>query len=131
VGLQAFTSTTAGVPTLQNSTPYATGNAPRAMVIDSTNTYVYTANQTDGTITEDSIASGPKLTALTGSPVTAPTTVSALGLDNSGKYILAAGYGASSGVQLFTIGSTGALTESGSAPTGTNLLIPTVMAVTH
>jgi 6-phosphogluconolactonase len=131
VGLQVFTSTTAGVPTLVDNTAYATGSGPRSMVLNSGYTDVYTGNQTDGTITEDSIATGPVLTAITGSPVTAPTTVSALGLDNSDKYILAAGFNGTSGLQLYTISATGALTESGSAPTGTNLAIPTVVAMSH
>lgn len=131
VGLQVFSSTTAGVPTLISSTPYATGGGPRSMVINTGNNYVYTGNQTDGTVTADAIGTGAALTSITGSPFTGPTTVSALGQDNSGKYILAAGYNGTSGVQLFTIGSAGALTLSGSAATGTNLAIPTVVAMAH
>ncbi len=131
VGLQVFSSTTAGALTLISSTPYATGAGPRSMVIDTSNTYVYTGNQTDGTITEDAIGTNAALTAISGSPVTGPAGVSALGRDNSGKYVLAAGYNGTSGIQLFTIGSTGALTQSGSAPSGTDLAVPTVVAMAH
>jgi 6-phosphogluconolactonase len=131
VGLQVFSSTRAGAPTLIDNTPYTTGNGPRSTVIDTSDTYVYAGNQTDGTITEDTIGTNAALTAITGSPVTGPGTVSALGRDNSGKYILAAGYNGTSGVQLFTIGSAGGLTLSGSAATGTNLAVPTVVVMTH
>jgi 6-phosphogluconolactonase len=131
VGLQVFSGTTAGAPTLIDNTPYPTGNGPRSMVIDTSNTYVYAGNQNDGTITEDTIGTNGALTAITGSPVTGPATLSALGRDNSGKYILAAGYDGTSGIQLFTIGSAGGLTLSGSAATGTNELVPTVIVMTH
>lgn len=130
-GLQVFSTTTLGVPTLVSTTAYTIGKGPRAMVVNTGNNYVYTANQTDSTITGDAIGTGGVLTAIAGSPYTAPTTVTAMGRDNSGKYIVTAGYSATSGIQMFAIGTAGALTESSSAASGTDTTIPVAVALTH
>jgi 6-phosphogluconolactonase len=134
-GLQVFTSTTAGVPSLL--TAYPTDAGPDSVAINPLNTYVYTGNKsattTAGSISGFSIATGPALTAVTNSPFTAPEDVSSIGIDNTGDYLLAAGLNSSSGIQLYSIGSTGSLTvvSGTSVPTGTTLTIPTVVAMTH
>ncbi len=130
-GLQVFSTTTAGVPTLQKA--YKTGNASRSIVINSASTYVYVGNYDDSTITGYAIGTSGVLTALTGSPFAAPANVNALARDSTSAYLIASGYSTTSGIQLFSIGSAGALTltSSGSAATGTSLLIPGVIAATH
>nr|MBW4037933.1 hypothetical protein [Acidobacteriota bacterium] len=45
-------------------------------------------------------------------------------------YLLATGYNTVSGTQLFTIGKTGTLTSSASAPTGVTSGVPTAIATT-
>jgi 6-phosphogluconolactonase len=105
-----------------------TGAEDSAILVDGTN--VYTANTQDGTISGFTSASGV-LTPISGSPFAAPTNVSALGLDNSGKYLVAAGYNSNNGAQVYTIGTTGGLTASSTvAPTSTTSN-PVVIAMTH
>jgi 6-phosphogluconolactonase (cycloisomerase 2 family) len=128
-GLQVF-SVSSGV-TIALLKTYSVGNAPRSIAINSASTYVYVGNEADGTISAYSIGTGGALTAVSGSPFTGPATVSALAFDSTGKYLIASGYNASSGIQLFTIGSTGALTSAASAGTGTSTLIPGAIATTH
>lgn len=106
----------------------ATGAGDRTILVDGTN--VYTANTEDGTISGFTSASGV-LTPIAGSPFTAPTDVSALGLDNSKQFLVAAGLNSNNGAQIYTIGTAGALTASSSvAPTSTNSN-PVVIAMTH
>ena len=112
--------------TTANST---TGQGDRAILV--TGSYLYTANETDGTISGFSFTSAGVLTTL-GSAYTAPTLVSALGVDNSGKYIIASGYSSSAGTKLYTIGSAGALTAASVATaTGTSTSNPVVIAMTQ
>ncbi len=72
---------------------------------------------------------------VSGSPFTGPASVSAIGADKSGKYMVAVGYNGTSGVQLFTIGTSngGALTLTTSGGTGasTTTTIPAILALTH
>ena len=85
-----------------------------------------------GTISGYAINSTPG--ALARSParrLAAPANVSAIGVDKSGKYMVAAGYNGSSGMQLFTIGTTGALTLVTSAGTGTSTAFPAILAMSH
>jgi 6-phosphogluconolactonase len=106
-----------------------TGAGDRAILVNGTN--VYTANLTDGNISGFSATTAGILAPIAGSPYVGPSTLSAIGLDNTGKYMVAAGDG-TSGIQVYAIGTTGALTASttvatnGSSTSGA----PVVMAVT-
>ena len=112
------------------NTNSATGLGDHAILI--TGSYLYTANQTAGTISGFSFTSAGILTPLTGSPYAAPTLVSALGVDNTGKYIVASGYSQSAGTKLYTIGSAGALTAASVATaTSTTTANPVVIAMTQ
>jgi 6-phosphogluconolactonase len=129
-GLQVFTVTAAGAPTLANT--YTTGIGAKSILVNSTSTDIYVGNQSDSTITGYAIGTNAALTPIAGSPFTGPTTVSALATNSTGAYLLAAGFNASNGLQLFTITSTGALTLDASAGTGTGTAAPTpVLAATH
>jgi 6-phosphogluconolactonase (cycloisomerase 2 family) len=128
-GLTVYSTTTAGVPTLLKT--YSTGNGSHSVVINNASTYVYVGNESDGTISGFSIGTNAALTALAGSPYTGPTTVDALALDSTDAYLIASGYNASTGIQLFSIGSAGALSSVGTAGTGTSALIPGAIATTH
>ncbi len=85
------------------------------------------------TVTCPATGTGPVLTALVNSPYAAPASVGALAIDSTGAYLIAAGYNATSGIQLYSVGSAGALTPSVSAIAGSGTVgaIPTEIAVTH
>jgi len=126
-GLGVFSSTTAGAPT--QLAAYSTGNGPRSVIVSSNGSYVYVANQTDGTITAYSIGTNTVLSTVGTYP--APTTVTSLARDNSGTYLLALGYSASSGTQMFSIGSSGSLALTSSTSSGTVTTNPAPLATTH
>jgi 6-phosphogluconolactonase (cycloisomerase 2 family) len=130
-GLAVYSLSTTGVGTLVSGSPFATGNASRSVLLSSSSAYVYTANLTDATISGFSIGASGALTALSGSPYASVPSVSVLGRDNSGKYILAGGYDSSAGLKLYTIGTGGVLSAGGSVATGTSTSVPMVMALTH
>jgi 6-phosphogluconolactonase len=129
-GLQVFSVNATGGPTLANT--YTTGVGAKSILVNSTSTDIYVGNQTDGTITGYAIGTNAALTAITGSPFTGPTTVSALATNSTGAYLIAVGYDGSKGIQLFTITSTGVLTLDTSAGTGTGTSAPIIaLAATH
>jgi 6-phosphogluconolactonase len=125
-------ATGAPSPVLENAQAY-TGTVaprPRAVTLSTNGSYVYTANEGNGTISGFSLSGAGVMTPLGAVP--GPTSVSALGADSSGKYLVAAGYNAINGVQVFNITSTGALSSAGSVDgTGVDLTVPTVMALSH
>ena len=128
-GLSVYSTTTAGVPTLLKT--YSTGSGAHSVVVNTDATYVYVGNQSDSTISAFSIGTNAALTAVSGSPFTAPTTVTALAFDSTMAYLIASGYEASTGIELYTIGTTGALTSAGTAASGTSTTIPGAIATTH
>ena len=128
-GLEVFSSTTAGV---LSSTPYSTsstGITPESVVLSKTS-YVYTANEGSGTVSGFTVSTSNPLVSLAGSPYTAPPDVDSIGIDNSGNYVVAAGFSGSGGLQVYSIGSGGALSPVSSQPTSTTI-VPTVVALTH
>jgi hypothetical protein len=128
-GVSVYSATSAGVPTLLKS--YTGGNGGHQAVLNPAGTFLYVANFSDSTISGFSVASGGVLTALTGSPFNGPTNVISLGITSNGSNLLANGYNTTNGLQIFSIGSTGALTQSGSTGTAASTLIPAVIAMTH
>jgi hypothetical protein len=128
-GLEVFSTTSAAVPTFVKS--YTVGNGPHQLVLNPKYTFLYVANLSDSTISGFSVASGGVLTALTGSPFSGPTNVISLGVTSDSNYLLANGYNTTNGQQLFSIGSTGALTEAASTGTGNSTLIPAVVSMSH
>jgi len=90
--------------------PFLTGNNPIGLVIDSTGSFLYTANKVDGTISEFSINADGSLAQLSGSPLgesfSGPIN---LMIDKSGKYLYVANQG-SANVAAYSIGTDGGLT---------------------
>lgn len=115
----------------QYSAPYSSGLTPRSVVLNSDQNYVFTANEGAGSISSYNVQNGGTLAQVSGSPFTGPVSVSAIGTDKSGTYLVAAGYDGSSGLQLFTIGTDGTLKLDTSAGTGTSMDIPAILAMTH
>jgi 6-phosphogluconolactonase len=128
-GLSAYSATTLGAPTFLKT--YSTGSGAHSVAINSASTYVYVGNESDSTISGFSIGTNAALTAIAGSPFAGPTTVDALAVDSTSAYLIASGYNASTGIQLFSIGTAGALSSVGTAGTGTSSLIPGAIATTH
>ena len=117
-----------------SSTGYTLGTGNVSVSINKSSSYVFAGSENGGTgssIYSYAIGTGGALTAVSGSPFNAPTDVAALGYDSTGNYLLAAGYSSTSGTQLYTIGSSGGLTSTGSAADGNTTTIPTVVAFTH
>jgi 6-phosphogluconolactonase (cycloisomerase 2 family) len=108
-----------------------TDSAPRALAFADSYGLLYTANAAASTINGFSVSTSSGSVKLTSLGATAaPSTVEALAVDNSGNYLIAAGTTAGSGLQLYSIGSSGALTAQNTEPTGTANGYP-VLAVTH
>jgi len=110
-------------------TGYASGATPRSVTLSTNYSYLYTADEGTSTISGFSV-SGGVLTAFSTPTVLGPTDVSALGVDRSGTYLLAAGYNSTNGLQMFTISST-SLAAVASQGTGNATTVPVVMALTH
>ena len=128
-GLQVFSTATGGGQSFMKT--YATGKGSRSIVINAASTFLYVGNETDATISGYAIGASGALTALTGSPYVAPTLVNSLAHDSTGAYLIASGYNSSSGIQLYSIGSTGVLASIGSAGSGILPAIPGAIAATH
>jgi len=147
LGIYAYKlgSTSATLINSSTNAAYSTGARPSSLVLSTSYSYVYSGNMLDtsagvssgGSVSEFSQSSAA-LTSL-GIAIAAPVEVYSMGHDNSGKYILAAGYNStSSGLILFTIGSTGGLTQSATEATAAPVnfatglpAYPAVMALTH
>ena len=118
-----------------STTGYTLGSGNLSTTINTANKYVFAGSEnsstSSGTIYSYAIGTGGALTTVNSAGYTGPTNVSALGRESTGNYLLALGYSASSGTQLFTIGTGGALTLSGSSASGTTAGIPAVLALTH
>ena len=115
--------------------PYKTATGPNGVLVDSTGSYVYVTNRTEGTISGFTISSTGTLTAITGSPFATGTTSGTLPTqmveDNSKTYLAVVNAGGGPDLELFTIGSTGALTKFTTATTGTDPTEATSIAATH
>ena len=108
-----------------------TDAGPRSLVFANSYAQLFSANAATNDINGFSVSGGtsPKLTSL-GSAVAAPTTVEALMVDSTGKFLEAAGYSATSGLQLYSVASAGAVTVENNAAIGSASGFP-VLAATH
>jgi 6-phosphogluconolactonase len=118
--------------------PFAAGSGTYAVQLDSTGSYAYAANRTDGTISgykivPGTIASGLKLTPLSGSPYASGAGVQSLGLDSKGIYLLAAALGGSPDLSMYSFDATtlGMLDLATSAATDADPAGATAIALTH
>ena len=125
-------ATTGVIGTLVGS--YATGAAPYAVLIDATNTYAYTANRGDSTVSGYTVASGA-LTAISGSPYASGGGTTALVQDITRKYILAAAAASTSGADLtlyaFDLTVPGKLNSVATSQNGSGVTGSIAMAATH
>jgi 6-phosphogluconolactonase len=106
-GVGVYTIGSGGVLNSVTGSPFAAGNGTVSVVLDSTGTYVYAANRTDGKISGYTIVPGTTpaaltLTPLAGSPYASGTSVQSLGIDRTGKYLLAASVGGSPDLFMYS-----------------------------
>jgi 6-phosphogluconolactonase len=131
--IYAFTVSTAGIPTTAAvSTTATAGGGPFSIALDGTS-YLYAGalNGSSNLIYAFSIKSGV-LTPLSTATLASPSTTTKLAVDSTGAYLVAQGYDSAAGLKLYSIGSsTGILSSLDTAGTGTSVIIPTALALTH
>jgi len=137
-GVAVYSIGSGGVLTPVTGTPFAAGSGTFSVILDSTGTYVYAANRTDGTISGYTIVpggttAGLSLTQLNGSPYTSGSGVQALGIDSTGKYLLAAAVGGAPDLTMysFDIPVPGKLDPATSVATGVDPAGAVAVALTH
>ena len=116
--------------TLTTGTTLAAGNAPYALLLEATGSYVYAANRSDATVSGYTVATGA-LTANNGSPYASSTFPTAMVEDNSHAYVVSAGSAGGVDLTLYkldalTVGKLDAVAAATSGATGL-----TAIAATH
>lgn len=137
-GVAVFSIGAGGALTPVTGTPFAAGSGTFSVVLDSTGTYVYAANRTDGTISGYTIVPGAttsalSLTPLNGSPYTSGVAVQSLAIDATNKYLLAVAVGGGPDMTMysFDITNPGKLIPATSVSTGTQPAGAVALATTH
>jgi 6-phosphogluconolactonase len=137
-GVAVYSIGSGGLLTPVTGTPFAAGSGTFSVVLDTTGTYVYAANRTDGTISGYTIVAGTttaalSLTPLSGSPYGSGAGVQALGVDSTGKYLL--GVAVNGGPDLtmysFDVAVPGKLDPATSVATGVDPAGAVALALTH
>ncbi len=132
-GLAVYTIGASGLLTAVTGSPFATGLGTFDVAVDATDSYVYAANRSDGTISGFSIVKSGALTPLSGSPYSSGSTVSSLVADRSGTYVLAAAAGGVPDLTLYSFDATiaGKLDTATTAVSGTDPAGSRLIALTH
>jgi 6-phosphogluconolactonase len=137
-GVAVYSIGSGGLLTPVTGTPFAAGSGTFSVALDSTGTYVYAANRTDGTISGYTIVpsttlSGLSLTPLSGSPYKSGTTVQSIGVDSTNKYLLAAAAGGAPDLTMYSFDITvpGKLDPATSMATGVDPAGAVALALTH
>jgi 6-phosphogluconolactonase len=137
-GVAGFSIGSGGALTPVAGTPFIAGNGTFSVTLDSTGTYVYAANRTDGTVSGYTIVPGTTTAGLTlkplsGSPYASGSGVQALGVDSTGKYLLAVAVAGSPDLTMysFDIPVPGKLDPATSVATGVDPAGAVAFATTH
>lgn len=137
-GVAVFSIGTNGILTPVTGTPFAAGSGTFSVVLDPTGTYAYAANRTDGTISGYTIVAGTTAAALSlkplsGSPYLSGSVVQSLGIDKTGKYLLAVAVNGSPDLTMYSFDITmpGKLDPATSIATGTDPAGAVALALTH
>jgi 6-phosphogluconolactonase len=137
-GVAVYTIGTGGTLNPVAGSPFAAGNGTFSLAMDSTGTYVYAANRLDNNISGYTIVPATataafSLTPLKGSPYLSGVSVQSLGLDNTGKYLLAGAIGGSPDLTMysFDIAVPGQLDPATSAATAVDPAGASAIALTH
>jgi len=129
-GLAVYTIGSAGALTEVSGSPFAAGTAPYAVALDSTSSYAYVANRTDGTISGFAIGTGSILTALGSSPYSTGLLPTSLAIDNTDSYLFSVANGGSADLTMYGF-SSGKLTTSATVTTGIDPTGAIAIAATH
>lgn len=112
--LREFSIASTGALTELTGSPFKTGLGPTGVLVDSTGSYVYVTNRTDGTISAFSLtAATGALAKITGSPFATGLDPSDIAEDTAKTHIGVANTGGSPDFQVFTIGASGSTTPGG------------------
>ncbi len=137
-GVAVYNVTSVGVLTAVTGSPFAAGSGTFSVALDSTGTYVYAANRTDGTVSGYTIvpsttALGLSLTPLTGSPYVSGVLTQAIAIDVTNKYLLSVAVGGVPDMTMysFDISVPGKLDPATSVATGVNPAGAVALALTH
>ena len=137
-GVAVYSIGSGGSLTSVTGSPFAAGSGTFSVVLDSTGTYAYATNRTDGTISGYTIVPsttllGLSLTQLSGSPYTSGAGVQSIGIDATNKYLLAAAVGGAPDLTMYSFDATspGKLDPATSAATGTDPANAIAIALTH
>ncbi|HEX3967066.1 MAG TPA: beta-propeller fold lactonase family protein [Edaphobacter sp.] len=137
-GVAVYSIGSGGTLTPVTGTPFAAGSGTFSVALDNTGTYVYAANRTDGTISGYTIVPGAttqalSLTPLNGSPYASGAGVQALGLDATGKFLLAIAVGGGPDLTMysFDVPVPGKLDPATSVATGVDPAGAVALALTH
>ena len=137
-GVAVFSIGSNGLLVPVTGTPFAAGSGTFSVLLDPTGAYVYAANRTDGTVSGYTIVPGTStaalsLTPLSGSPYSSGSGAQALGLDSTGKYVLAAAVNGAADLTMysFDITTPGKLDPATSVLTGAQPAGAVAIALTH
>jgi 6-phosphogluconolactonase (cycloisomerase 2 family) len=137
-GVAVFSIGSGGLLTSVTGSPFAAGSGTFSVALDSTGTYAYAANRTDGTISGYTIVPGTttaalSLTPLSGSPYTSGAGVQSIGVDATGKYLLAAAVNGAPDLTMYSFDVTvpGKLDPATSVATGVDPAGAVALALTH
>jgi 6-phosphogluconolactonase len=137
-GVAVYSIGSGGSLTSVTGSPFAAGSGTFSVVLDTTGTYVYAANRTDGTISGYTIVPGTttaalSLTQLSGSPYASGAGAQAIGVDSTGKYLLAVAVNGGPDLTMysFDIPVPGKLDPATSVATGVDPAGAVALALTH
>jgi len=137
-GVAVFSIGAGGTLAPVKGSPFAAGNGTYSVVLDSTGSYVYAANRTDGTISGFTIVPATttaplKLTPLTGSPFSTGAVVQSIGIDSKGQFLLAAAAGGNPDLTMYSFDTTvpGKLDPVVTTATDTDPAGAAALALTH
>lgn len=131
-GIASFSVNSSAITTQIGSTVVASGDAPYALLVDSTGKYVYSANRSTGNVSGYSQSAGV-LTALASSPFVSGSLATALAEDNTHDYVIAASFGGSSDLTVygFDVLTGGKLNAVATSANGTGSTGSIALATTH
>lgn len=137
-GVAVFSIGAGGALNPVTGSPFAAGSGTYSVTLDKSGTYVYAANRTDGTISGYTIVPGTtaaalSLTPLSGSPYTSGAGVQSIGVDTTGKYLLAAAVNGAPDLTMYSFDITvpGKLDPATSVATGVDPAGAVALALTH
>jgi 6-phosphogluconolactonase len=137
-GVAVYSISGSGLLVPVSGSPFLAGSGTYDITLDSTGTYVYAANRTDGTISGYTIVPGTTtvgltLKPLTSSPYASGLGVQSIGFDSTGKYLLAAAVGGSPDLTMYQLDDTvpGQLDQVTTEATDTDPAGASVVALTH